>query len=399
MWRRSPKAGRACPPLVFAGPFHRVPCRVRLLWGVRGFTLEKDRLCFETATGPIVMPKGARVLVVLGDLGGRLVGKVARQASMQSARSVAEQAGLSAAEKYKTIFQGLPVVDLYILPKGFAAQQAEAVGPLRLLPGKFSPDGLGEAKTPSTVQNLDRTLRAVKGLAGWFRLETDFGLFSLPGCALESGREPAVVQRNLRALREYGRHLLAILQQGSQNASAKTHAATQTDGADRASSQAHSPGGSEVQPAAAAIATAAATATAGIAALSGAAVGVVAAPLSAGNVPQASPDKADDLGPMETVEPERDEAALREVGVLPPPPAFDVQGHIVRIGAKNHAADRWVGFLGDSDRRRDCGVCDQRTGAGVVLALWRTKGDRLFPGVGGMLLYGVSLLVAEALDG
>lgn len=157
------------------------------------FTCQKKQVRFE---------KGAPVLAVLADLSGQLAERSVKQLLASHAYQGIDNISHITEEKtYKTILQGKPVLDLYLLDS-----QNQIVDAVRVLPGKFDHTGLGERATASSRQNLHQMLELSRENADEFQLETSFGLVNLPNCTLRKpiGEDPDTLRKNLISLVHYG---------------------------------------------------------------------------------------------------------------------------------------------------------------------------------------------------
>lgn len=147
------------------------------------------------------LERGTAVVGVLADLSGELAGRQVKRMLARNAYLGREQASVFAAEETRqAILKEQPVFDCYLLDGAGAVAAA-----LRVLPGRFSPDGLGGRASLGAARNLEAVIALVGEYAGNFRLHTDFGLSQLPGCVPQPAREnPAALTDNLDALTRYG---------------------------------------------------------------------------------------------------------------------------------------------------------------------------------------------------
>lgn len=176
---------------------------------IHGLQIDQERITFNCQKNPVVLPRGATILAVFAEMSGELAEKNVKQLlSSHAYRGRDNVRHLEEHKIHKTILQGKPLLDLYLLD-----QQKQVVDAVRVFPGKFDPKGLGERATLSSVQNLDRVLKLAKQYAGEFTLVTDFGLTNLPGCTLrrENPDDPETQRQNQLSLARYG-WLLADLQ-------------------------------------------------------------------------------------------------------------------------------------------------------------------------------------------
>jgi len=176
---------------------------------LRGLQIGADKITFICQNKRVEFPKGARILAVFAEMSGALAEQSVKQMlSSYAYRGRDNVRPLAAQKTYKTILQGEPLLDLYLLD-----DQGQIVDAVRVFPGKFDHRGLGERATASSRQNLDQIIKLAKEYAGAFTLQTDFGLVNLPGCTLrrENPGDPETQRRNQLSLARYG-WLLADLQ-------------------------------------------------------------------------------------------------------------------------------------------------------------------------------------------
>ncbi len=176
---------------------------------LRGLQVAADKLTFICQDKQLEIPKGANILAVFAEMSGRLAEQSVKQLlSSHAYRGRDDVRHLGEHKVYKTILQGQPLLDIYLLDN-----TRQIVDGVRVFPGKFDHKGLGERATTSSKQNLDQLLKLTEEYAGDFQLQTDFGLVNLPGCTLHQGSmdDPDVQRKNLLSLARYG-WLLADLQ-------------------------------------------------------------------------------------------------------------------------------------------------------------------------------------------
>ena len=180
---------------------------------IRSVQAYSERLIFACQKKEVTFTKGATILAVFAEVTGKLIDKsVTQLLSSHAYRGKDNVRHLERNKIHKTILQGEPVLDLYLLDD--AKQVKEAV---RIFPGKFDPQGLGERASLSSRQNLYQVLELAKELAGEFHLQTDFGLVNLPGCTLrrENLENPETQRQNLLSLARYGWMMVDLLQAGA----------------------------------------------------------------------------------------------------------------------------------------------------------------------------------------
>lgn len=176
---------------------------------LRSLQIAHDKITFISQNKQLVIPKGANILAVFAEMSGKLAEQSVKQLlSSHAYRGRDDVRHLADHKVYKTILQGHPVLDIYLL-----GNHQRIVDGVRVFPGKFDHTGLGERATASSKQNLDRVLKLTEEYAGDFHLQTDFGLAKLPGCTLhqDGTDDPDLQRQNLISLARYG-WLLADLQ-------------------------------------------------------------------------------------------------------------------------------------------------------------------------------------------
>lgn len=147
------------------------------------------------------LERGMAVVGVLADLSGELAGNQVRRMLARNAYLGREQAAVFTPEETRqAILKGQPVFDCYLLDGQGTAKSA-----VRVLPGRFNPEGLGGRASLGAVRNLEAVVALVGEYAGSYRLYTDFGLSQLSGCLPQPAKDdPAALLGNLDALTRYG---------------------------------------------------------------------------------------------------------------------------------------------------------------------------------------------------
>jgi hypothetical protein len=147
------------------------------------------------------LERGRTAVGVLADLSGELAGRQVRRLLARNAYLGRGQAsGFTTEETRQAILKGQPVFDCYLLDAAGSVAAA-----FRVLPGRFSPEGLGGRASLSATRNLEAVVNLVGEYAGAFRLHNDFGLSQLPGCMPQPAKDdPTVLLDNLDALTCYG---------------------------------------------------------------------------------------------------------------------------------------------------------------------------------------------------
>lgn len=168
---------------------------------VRALEIGEDAVTFQTQKGAVAIPRGATVLAVLADLSGEVIEKSVRRLLAQNAyRGADHLTQIDDDELYKTVLQGTPALDLYLLDS-----ERQPTSAVRIFAGRFDPKGLGARNTLSATGNIDQLVRLVRETADTFRLNLDFGLAQLPGCRLKTAAESSEAAReNLTSLTRYG---------------------------------------------------------------------------------------------------------------------------------------------------------------------------------------------------
>ncbi|HKJ05196.1 MAG TPA: GIDE domain-containing protein [Geopsychrobacteraceae bacterium] len=182
---------------------------------IRSLKQNPEGITFTCQKKQVIFNKGATVLAVLADLSGQLAERSVKQILASHAYQGIDNVSHITAEKtYKTIIQGKPVLDLYLLNP-----ESRIIDAVRVFPGKFDHKGLGERATASSRQNLHQLLELCRENAGEFHLETSFGLANLPGCNLRKpvGDDPDTLRKNLISLARYGWLMADLRGQGEIN--------------------------------------------------------------------------------------------------------------------------------------------------------------------------------------
>ena len=170
---------------------------------IRGLQITPERILFRgRQEEEIPFPAGCRILAIFADLSGALREQSVKQLLSSHAYRGRDRIRHIGDDKiHRTILQGRPVLDLYRLD-----EERRIAAAVRILPGKFAPQGLGNRATLSSRQNLRQILQLAEEYAGDFTLYTDFGLVNLPGCGLHNNtpEAPETLRRNLISLTRYG---------------------------------------------------------------------------------------------------------------------------------------------------------------------------------------------------
>ena len=170
---------------------------------IKAITARTDALSFTCAKETIVFPAACKVLAIFADLSGELATKSVKHLLTSHAYRGRDHIEHIQDEKiFQTIMQGMPVLDLFLLNENYSI-----VTGVRVFPGKFDPQGLGERATLSSRQNLKAILDIITNdYASELILHTDFGLANLPGCRLNQSnpKDPETMRHNLTSLTRYG---------------------------------------------------------------------------------------------------------------------------------------------------------------------------------------------------
>ena len=168
---------------------------------LRSLEIHAHHIDFLCQAGPVRLARDSAVVAVLADLSGALVDKhVKRLLAQNSYRGMGGLEVLSRNEVLRAIYQGHPVFDFYLLDASGEVQQA-----VRVLPGRFSIDGLGSRASLSTIQNLEAVVSLVEECAESCRVFYDFGLSQIPTCEVKRlDQVPAALVENLDSLTRYG---------------------------------------------------------------------------------------------------------------------------------------------------------------------------------------------------
>jgi hypothetical protein len=168
---------------------------------LRGLRTGASSLTLFTSGEEMRLERGGRAMAVLADLSGNVVTKqLRREMAGKIFNGTENTSPLDDDELYRAILRGQPVLDIYLFDETGKARPA-----IRVLPGRFDPQGLGENKKLGAAANLEQVLNLVRDMAGAFTLSLDFGLVNLPGCHLQKADENLRMQRgNLESLARFG---------------------------------------------------------------------------------------------------------------------------------------------------------------------------------------------------
>lgn len=186
---------------------------------LRSLQVSNEKIRFICQKKSIDVAKGANILAVFAEMSGELAEKSVKQLlSSHAYRGRDDIRQLEQHKIHRTILQGQPLLDLYLLDV-----KKQIVDAVRIFPGKFDPKGLGERATISSKQNLEQILKLAEEYAGDFTLATDFGLVNLPGCTLrrENPDAPETQRQNQLSLARYGWLRADLLRVGPLNQQAE----------------------------------------------------------------------------------------------------------------------------------------------------------------------------------
>ncbi|GAB4180607.1 MAG: hypothetical protein Tsb0017_12320 [Geothermobacteraceae bacterium] len=176
---------------------------------LRAIEVRPDAMLLCGRNARVAVDAGIRILAVLGDVSGHLAQRQLKQLMAARIYQGRDQVpGMDVREKLRTIWQGKPLLDLYLFD-----ERNQLQGGFRVRPGGFNPAGLGEAKQPGAAGNMRALMALLKDRADRFVLDTDFGLAQIAGCQLCGEKErDDWLDVNTRRLLRYGSIRAAMLQ-------------------------------------------------------------------------------------------------------------------------------------------------------------------------------------------
>ncbi|MFO7765887.1 MAG: hypothetical protein R6V33_05590 [Pelovirga sp.] len=180
---------------------------------IYGLEASKKSVTFACRKQPVTFPGGGTVLAVLADISGKLAEKLmGRMLASNAYRGRAAVRHEDQQQIVTMILQGQPVLDFYQLD-----EDKKITAAVRVFPGRFNPQGLGNDATLSSRKNLEAMLTLMKEGAAAFQLHTDLGLAMLPGCQLRRAdkNDQEALKHNLNCLTRYGWLMAALWRQGS----------------------------------------------------------------------------------------------------------------------------------------------------------------------------------------
>lgn len=168
---------------------------------VRSLELGTDSLTLISKQGETRLDPDTRVVAILADIAGKLAEKqLKRLVAHKIYLGTTPQQGLSPEEIQTTILQGKPVLDLYLLDDDNRISEA-----LRIIPGKFNPEGLRDLKTISARQNFEALLRLIREKSNFVFFDTSFGVSQIPKLGICRPKEANDWQEeNLKRLTRFG---------------------------------------------------------------------------------------------------------------------------------------------------------------------------------------------------
>jgi hypothetical protein len=149
----------------------------------------------------LIIPRDSRILIFLAELSGSLAERNLSQIlSAHRYTGSTENSALPLEKWQRTILQGRPVLDIYLLD-----DQGKPSGAVRAFPGKYDHRSLGKRATLSANQNLLKLSELAQEYASHQRVDMRFGLSPLAGASLQAAKadDLEVLKKNLRSLTRY----------------------------------------------------------------------------------------------------------------------------------------------------------------------------------------------------
>jgi len=180
---------------------------------IYGLETSGSRVVFACQHEKVEFAPGGTVLAVLADVSGGLAEKL--MARMLAANAYRGRDAVSHEDQqqlFSMILQGQPVLDVYRL-----GEDKKITAAVRVFPGRFNPQGLGEAATLSSRKNLEVLLKLMEEQSAAFQLHTDLGLALLPGCQLRRAdkNDQDALRHNLNCMARYGWLMADLWRHGS----------------------------------------------------------------------------------------------------------------------------------------------------------------------------------------
>ncbi len=179
---------------------------------IYGLEVTSTRVVFACQQDKIVFARGGTTLAVLADASGRLAEKLMGRMLASNAYRGRDAIRHEDQQQLVTmILQGQPVLDFYQLDDSKMVTAA-----VRVFPGRFNPQGLGEIATLSSRKNLEVLLDLMIEQAAAFQLHTDLGLALLPDCELRraDNNDQDALRHNLNSMTRYGWLMTDLWRQG-----------------------------------------------------------------------------------------------------------------------------------------------------------------------------------------
>lgn len=180
---------------------------------IYGLETSSSRVVFACQHEQVEFAPGGTVLAVLADVSGGLAEKLmARMLASNAYRGRDAVRHEDQLQLVSMILQGQPVLDFYRL-----GEDKKITAAVRVFPGRFNPQGLGEAATLSSRKNLEVLLKLMEERSAAFQLHTDLGLALLPGCQLRRAdkNDQDALRHNLNGMTRYGWLMADLWRHGS----------------------------------------------------------------------------------------------------------------------------------------------------------------------------------------
>lgn len=180
---------------------------------IYGLEVAANRIVFACQHGEVKFAPGGTILAVLADVSGELAEKLmTRMLASNAYRGRDAVFHEDKRQLFSLILQGQPVLDLYRL-----GDDKKITAAVRVFPGRFNPQGLGEAATLSSRKNLEVLIKLMAERSAAFQLHTDLGLALLPGCQLRLAdkNDQDALRHNLIGMTRYGWLMADLWRHGS----------------------------------------------------------------------------------------------------------------------------------------------------------------------------------------
>ncbi len=180
---------------------------------IYGLEVSGKSVTFACRDQQVTFPAEGTVLAVLADvsagLAEKLMGRMLASNAYRGREAVRHE---DQQQIFTMILQGQPVLDFYRLD-----EDKKVTAAVRVFPGRFNPQGLGDSGTLSSRKNLEVLLKLMEEGAGAFQLHTDLGLAMLPGCQLRRAdkNDQDALKHNLNCMSRYGWLMVDLWRQGS----------------------------------------------------------------------------------------------------------------------------------------------------------------------------------------